>query len=248
MILMIVTMSKNVEIEFSNFIQKIKFMSEIPATELNKNSEKESNFSIQEVLSIGYIFLIIVGMYLEFVKYNVFGINIIEHSDFADFLIAPFKNPTLIIVPIIGGFLTLLLNYYYEKRKFQKKKILNEESKTFQNTDKTTTLNPPSNVDYKSVIIILILMFTFFNIGFGISGYFSNYGRMERNLNSKITNANVKFIDGSEKKVYLLGKNTSNLFYFENNKIDLIVCPIPGNVKSIKYIPEDQQKQLEKIK
>lgn len=224
-------------------------MSEIQTTELSSNSENEpKSFSIQEILSMGYIILIVIGMYLEYIKYNTFGINIIEHSDFADFLIAPFKDPVLVGVPVIGCFLILILNHFYEKRNFQKKEILNEENKILQNKDEENAPKSPQQINYQGIIIWIIFMFTSMNIGYGISGYFSNYGRMEKKLNAKITNAKIKFIDGTNKEVYLLGKNTSNLFYFENSKIDLIVCPIPGNVKTIKYIPKDQQKQIETSK
>ena len=219
-------------------------MSDKTTTELNENAKEESEFlSIQEILSMGYILLIIVGMFLEYVKYNVFGINIIEHSDFADFMIAPFKNPSLVGIPIIGGFLILVLDYYYKKRKFQKKKILDEENNL---SPKASSIEATKSTNYQAYIIWFISMFICFNIGFGISGYFTNHYKMERNLNSEITNAKIKFIDGTNKEVYLLGKNTSNLFYFENNKIDLIVCPIPGNVKTIKYIPKEQQKKIKK--
>jgi len=222
-------------------------MSEKPLTNTVNKSPKESSFlSIQEILSVGYILLIIIGMFLEYIKYNVFGINIIEHSDFADFLIAPFKNPVLIGFPVFGGLLVLFVNYFFEKRNYHKKKILDEENKILQNLDSKNTLSAPPSLNYQSYIVWLILLFISVNIGFGAGGYFNNYSRMEKHLDAQITNAKVKFIDGTDKEIYLLGKNTSNLFYFENNKIDLIVCPIPGNVKTIKYIPKAQQKQLEK--
>ena len=215
----------------------------------NNFSEKDlpqennlNSLSLQEIISVGYIILIIVGMYLEYLEYIPFGINIIEHSDFADFLITPFKNPVMIIAPIIFSFLAAYIHNFKEKRKIHNKKILDEENKT---TDNTTSSKPQIALDSKAIIVLAIFMFVLMNLGFGIGAYHARYGKIKERLDANITNAKIEFIGGESKEVYLLGKNTSNLFYFENSNIEIVVSPIQGNIKTIEYIPKDQQKQLE---
>jgi len=211
-----------------------------------KNSQKEKNnfnsISTQELLSVGYLLLIMVGIYLEYLRLIPFEINILEHSDFADFLISPLKDPIMIILPIIFSFLFILYAKFVERRKFRKKKFLTEENNSKDNELEKAT-KPP--FDYKGLIIMVFAFFICLNIGFGIGQYSNLYEKTQKKLDANITNATVKFIGGESKEVYILSKNTSNLFYFENGNIELIVCPIPGNVKSIQYIPKDKQKQLE---
>jgi len=212
-------------------------MSEKEPSSIPDNQEKNSsNLSIQETLSIGYVLLIIIGIYLEFIKYHVFGINIVEHSDFLDFLIAPFKNAMLV----------LIIGFYHFTKRYENrgKKTLDEENINLQIKSKDSPQKPKELPFYQGFLFWLTLLFTSMNLGAGLGTYFSAHGKMKEKIDANITNAKISFIDNQTKEVYILGKNTSNVFYFENGNIDLIICPIAGNVKSIQYIPKDKQKQL----
>jgi hypothetical protein len=70
-------------------------------------------------LSVGYLVLVIIGMLFDGFLYWSFGINIVQYSDISDFLLAPFRNPKILI--FIGGtFLILyligLFNDWMEKK------------------------------------------------------------------------------------------------------------------------------------
>jgi hypothetical protein len=74
---------------------------------------------LQNVLTFGYISLIIIGMIFEATYYYHFGINIFEYSDILDFLLAPFRRPISIymLLFIIGlSALTYRMDVYTQKR------------------------------------------------------------------------------------------------------------------------------------
>ncbi len=121
---------------------------------------------------------------------------------------------------------------------------MDEENKNIKNKNEDSAKKPGELPFYQGFIFWLTLLFTSMNLGAGLGTYFSSHGKMKEKVDAKITNAKISFIDNQTKEVYILGKNTSNVFYFENGSLDIIVCPIAGNIKTIQYIPKEKQKQL----
>ena len=62
---------------------------------------------LQTVISVFYILMVGIEMLFEYKRYALFGINIFDYADVFDFLIAPFKSPSIFIFI----FLSLLAVY-----------------------------------------------------------------------------------------------------------------------------------------
>jgi hypothetical protein len=56
-------------------------------------------------ISAGYICLVVIGMLFQAFLYLLFNINIVQYSDISDFLLAPFRDPKILIFTGISVFL-----------------------------------------------------------------------------------------------------------------------------------------------
>ncbi len=73
-------------------------------------------------LSVGYISLVFIGMVFEGCLYRFFDINVIQYSDISDFLLAPFRNPKILIfvtLTIVVIYVIILLDSLWEKKHAQ---------------------------------------------------------------------------------------------------------------------------------
>jgi len=57
--------------------------------EIVNKAKNQSNINIQDYLSIGYVILLILGVFHETIYYKFLGINILEYSSVLDVLISP---------------------------------------------------------------------------------------------------------------------------------------------------------------
>jgi hypothetical protein len=62
-------------------------------------------------LTLAYLYVTAIGMLYSAVLYGRFGINIFEHSEIVDFILAAFKNPIAILLGALQG-AALALSYY----------------------------------------------------------------------------------------------------------------------------------------
>ena len=73
----------------------------------------------QNLVSFGYLLLVILGMLFESIYYYYFGINIFEYSTVLDFLLAPFRRPVTVFFLLIAlgsASLGYFLDAWMEKR------------------------------------------------------------------------------------------------------------------------------------
>jgi hypothetical protein len=65
-----------------------------------------------------YIGVSAIGMFYSWVLYRNFGINIFDHSDVTDFLLAAFKNPvtllSVVLLAVIGAALAAFIRYWLD--------------------------------------------------------------------------------------------------------------------------------------
>ncbi len=71
--------------------------------------KKDINLS----LSLSYIILVSIGMIFDVMYYKEFGVNIIEFSDINDFLLAPFRDPAILIF-VIGTLVFMFVTLFFD--------------------------------------------------------------------------------------------------------------------------------------
>ena len=60
-------------------------------------------------LTIGYLSLIVIGMFHNFVRYFRFGVNILEFAEPSDFLLAPLGDPLVMVATVVP----IVVIYWY---------------------------------------------------------------------------------------------------------------------------------------
>lgn len=205
--------------------------------EVQKNKVK-SNFEIQDYLSIGYIFLLILGVFYETIYYKFLGINILEYSSVLDVLISPVsviaKTPFLLIIIIIAIVIGLIYAKFlpkYYKRLEKKEKY--QSGKYKEKLDKASAQVESKQFSVIMPVVFVFSMFLGLGIGKGIKG------------KEKINSEEIKFThelvfeDGVHQNIRMLGKNSLYIFYISKTKGELSISPIDGNIKTIKKLKKE---------
>lgn len=90
-------------------------------TNVTSENQTQSSLTIQDYLSIGYVFLLVLGVFHETIYYKYLDVNILEYSSILDVLISPialtFGNLFLLLmvlfVNLVGyGYFKLIPKYY----------------------------------------------------------------------------------------------------------------------------------------
>ena len=93
--------------------------------EQQHSEDKTDTRSIQDYLSLGYVFLLILGIASDSIFYSFFGINIISYSNVLDVLLSPVvyltKNVVFPTIIIVLPFIAYIFFYLGKKNHARKK-------------------------------------------------------------------------------------------------------------------------------
>lgn len=207
-------------------------------SEISSEKKPSQVHPIQDYLSIGYVFLLILGVCHETIYYKFLGVNILEYSSILDVLISPIAvllgnlilGLVVVVVAIMGYFYLKLIPKYYNwlgtKKKYQ-------EGKNKLKLEKAQKALKNKNA---SLVMIGFFVFCLF-IGLGI-GRGKKTKRTIDEKDIKLSHV-IKFEDGEEKRIKMLGKNSLYVFYVTNGKEEVSIVPIDGNIKLIQKLKID---------
>ena len=94
--------------------------------------QKDSKYNLQDYLSLGYVYLLVLGVFNQAIYYKFLNINILEYSSILDVLISPISIITgdlkiaaaLIFAVLLGLLYKIVLPKYYnwlsKKEKYEK--------------------------------------------------------------------------------------------------------------------------------
>jgi hypothetical protein len=192
-------------------------------------SKVKSFQEVQGFLSVGYIYLIVMGILNETLYYNQIGIDILNYSSILDVLISPISKLTssissLVIFIIIIFFAFKLPNILAKnKDKNWFKKLIKFDTELTKDEIKSSLL--------KTFLFIVAIGLFGFYVGSGIGKGFRMSEKIEK---GEIEfNDQIKFINGDESNVEIVGTNSMYLFYLEKNNKSVQITPISGIIKSI---------------
>ena len=206
--------------------------------ENNQQIQKESNYNLQDYLSLGYVFLLILGVLNQTIYYGFLGINYIEYSSVLDVLLSPIAVITsdriifitfLVLIPLMIGYFRLMHFFYKKlarKEKYQSGKNKEKMDKILSSFEKKYSVIP-------FILFVIISMFIGLGVGSGI--------KIKKRINSFDYNYNnqLTFEDGETKKIKMLGKNSLYVFYVTKDTKEVSVSPIEGNIKTIQNLKEE---------
>lgn len=184
---------------------------------------------IQGLLSVGYIYLIVLGILNETFYYNQIGIDILNYSSILDVLISPISRLTSSILSL-SLFILLIFILFNLPKLLAKKKDKNWIKKTFE-IDRESNTSEVEGALFKKFLFLFAIVLLGFFVGSGIGkGY-----NMSKKINEgKIEyNDKLNFTNGEVTEIKILGTNSSYVFYLIKETNTVIITPFEGIVKSI---------------
>ena len=184
---------------------------------------------LQNLIPLGYLFLVVMGILKESVYFYQLKINILKYSTIMDILISPIAdltaNPLILFFIILFLFLitfVVVLIYNYRSTNWVKKKFnLNE--------DEPSTDIIKSKLKKAFLLAVSTGILSFF-LGIGLGG--------GKNMAQKIKNNKLEykqkltFNTGETENIFLIDANSAYYFYLTAKSNSIKITPI-GAIKTI---------------
>ena len=196
----------------------------------------KKEFSVQELLSLAYLYLLALGVLSDALYYGVLGVSYLNFTTILDALISPVSmltNNYILSITLIGMFglmylyLTKLMPYLFNRYKDRKwyRKMTNIEK-----AQKRMDLLAEKKNIFKSMAFFFFLFFVSMRLGMGI-GMNSRIGSSEHTVNYTLV-----FKDNTSIDVKKIGQNSIYFFYVKKEETIVTATPILDNIKEIKRI------------
>ncbi|WP_338763572.1 hypothetical protein WAF17_19965 [Bernardetia sp. ABR2-2B] len=198
----------------------------------------KEKLTLQEYLSLGYIYLIVLGIISDVIYFRFLDVDILNYSAISDILLSPVNILTqswLLFIFFVGViiFSHFYINVFMPKfhKKYRNKKWYSI-SKSVEKSDKTIE----SIKKNKGLPFMLFFIFCMF-VGLGI-GRGTSVRKRIKNQDLKI-NHRVTFINDFKKDVYVVGQNSSYLFYILEGEKEVSITAINPNIKVIQKLNKE---------
>ncbi|URC14418.1 hypothetical protein [Flavobacterium sp. B183] len=186
---------------------------------------------IQNLIPLGYLFLVVLGILKECVFFFQLKINILKYSTIMDILISPIADLTanpivlfslIVFATIISLFLSLC---YKHRNKSWAKKMIG----TNLNGEKFADAEIKNKLKQKFLVCIGAGLLSFF-IGLGIG---EGYKTAEKIRTNKLKyKQKITFNTGETDAVFLIDVNSAYYFYLTPKSNAIKVAPL-GSIKSV---------------
>lgn len=184
------------------------------------------DLGIQDYITLGYLYLVLLGVVNIVIYYSSFNINIFDYISISDILLAPinmlflnYKFTAMIMVVI--GIASYLLKFVF----WGINQLIGELANRFNKPSKGIVYQP---------MIAFILLFSYIFLVLSTN--------MAKGMSAKVAdksyslNTTLTFADNTQKDVFVIATTSVYLFYVEKGEDVVSIMPISGNVKSIKDI------------
>lgn len=191
----------------------------------------QSSWSVQDFLSFGYLYLLLLGIVSDSIYYGMAGINIISYSSVLDVLLSPIVRLTDNLVFPIVIFLTPAVLYWWLK--FIKKMEEKKKAKKKEGNEKPAGITVSLSSRNMWLFFTALVIFSAF-IGYGLGGGHSIQQSLEEG--DIKTNHRITFQDGQTAEVKLVGNNSEYVFYIMQDSAVVTVSPIKETIRSIEEL------------
>jgi hypothetical protein len=191
------------------------------------------SLNLQKLISFGYLFLIILGIFKESIFYYQLGINILNYSTITDILISPIAD--MAAHPVLLGAVVFMLLFSYLFLTLLSKKRNHKWAQIFSGLYNKQNLSDNEIKTHFSDLFtpfLAVTLFTFFvGIGFGEGKKVSqkivgNQLEYDRKMN---------FNNGDVEDIYLVGSNSIYYFYVSKGDQHIKISPV-GAIRSIELV------------
>ena len=191
---------------------------------------------LQNLLPLGYLFLVILGIVKESIFYYQIGINIIRYSSIMDILISPIASITSDSVFFV--FIVVLFIFFFklpqillknEDKKWLHKIFYKPKKNENIELSQNEKINYYNNVSMEFLSFFLISVF----LGYGLADgrYIS-----QKIKNNKISyDYKLNYSDDKSENIYLIGSNTVYYFYLTEGNPAIKIAPV-NSIKNLELI------------
>jgi hypothetical protein len=191
-------------------------------------------FALQDVVSIGYLYLLAVGLVSDSIYYGFLGITILSYSDVLDVLLSPVtyleREPRFFLV-IVGMTIGVTAQLAWQRRRHARRASeaayiarLGGEAKVQQTT---------RNLRRMQVIIPAIVIFA------GYAGYAAGAGRplaQQLTEGTLTPDHRLAFANGDTVQARVLGSNSNFIFFVRDGSRRVTISPFKENVAAIEAL------------
>ena len=184
-----------------------------------------SQLKLQDYLSFGYLYLLVLGIARDAIYYGFLGVNIISYSGIMDVLLSPIayltRHPSVLVLFLIAiGIIVFLPRFHkkYRNTKWYARLV---------NVNKIDEQYAKKSIVPREVLLGALVVASMF-IGTGIGAGLKYAKNLE--LKQLKTKDKIIFIDGDEYTVKIIGQNSSYIFYVNEGDSIVSISPI-NNVK-----------------
>ncbi len=194
---------------------------------MTQETPSKLRLPISEMLPLGYLYLLILGIVSDSIYYGMLGVNIMSFSGILDVLLSPVVQMTdNLIVPIFIIAMPLF-SYFYIL-------LMDRVTKRLAKSNKKTQKLNLSMMDTWLFFTTFIIFSAFIGMGVG-KGVAASNKMKAGNLSVK---SKITFLDGKSLDVRVIGNNSSYIFYVVKNGKSVVISPVQNNVARIEKLPE----------
>ncbi|KFF04272.1 hypothetical protein [Flavobacterium reichenbachii] len=186
---------------------------------------------IGNLLPLGYVILVMIGIIRESVFFYQIGINILKYSSIMDILISPLA--TLTSHPIVLAAIILMIILHFKLPDLlQKNDHKNWVRRLFELDKIKDKISQEEQKNYYIIISIKTFFAVFFSffLGFGIADGYAVSNKIKNN--ELDYDCKLNFNTGESEDVFLINTNTEYYFFVTKGSQTIKIAPI-GSIKSI---------------
>jgi hypothetical protein len=189
---------------------------------------------VQNLLPLGYLFLVILGIVKESIFYYQIGINIIRYSSIMDILMSPIAAITS--HPVFFISITVLFIFFFKLPQI----LLNNEDKDwlhklFGSKKINTEASESERTAYYNSITLEFFSFFLISIFLGY-GFADGKSISEKIKNNKINYGyKLNYNDQKSENVYIIGSNTACYFYLTEGSPTIKIAPV-ASIRNLEMV------------
>jgi hypothetical protein len=182
--------------------------------------------AIQDYITLGYLYLVLLGIVNIVIYYSSFDINIFDYIAITDILLAPINmlflsyEYTLMVIIVIG-----IVSYLSKFIILGINKLIEKISNNYNWSVRKITFPP---------VIVFIILFTYIFLKLSVN-MADGVSEKVKNKTFKLTTT-LTFADNTQKDVRVIATTSMYIFYVEKGEDVVTIMPISGNLKSMKDI------------
>lgn len=180
-----------------------------------------------ELLPLGYLYLLVLGLSSESIHYGMLGVNVLDYSDALDVLLSPIALMTdrLAVLAVVVGVPIFFVPYMQFSRWLAHRRP----------TEKNRRIRERPLAESWLSACIAAMFFAFLGLGLG-----QGIKQREALLAGEMTpDTRLTFTDGAVVDADVVGINSGYVFYVLGGDTEVTISPIADNLRSLRALSDE---------